>query len=242
MSYRLRMSDEIRTWLTDLRAEDLDAATVVGQALTELIDEGANLGPPLVGPLAGDLEPDELIEALDGACELKLERMQDERRRMAAIAPDELTRSQLAAHEALQAETDAFRIRKEVLRARSVAAEAHLAIDQTDADAANQLAEVTAQMRRELPGAEGLMELRPGAPHGDVLIFFAAEPAGAALLITVLEGAKAIRRSLVQAMAVSADVLRHVRAGQDPGASEWEFADKRAFLAEFFPDSVREDS
>jgi hypothetical protein len=109
----------------------------------------------------------------------------------------------------LQTHVEADRVRKEALRARYAAtrgslqareamAALGLADDDGDGDrhpeasgeAASadgaRLAEVTAQMERELgqqPRPEGLMELWPGAPwHEDIRILFAAEPPGTALL------------------------------------------------------------
>jgi hypothetical protein len=247
VSYELRMSDEIRAWLHNLRGSDPRSAGLVGQALTALIEEGGDLGPPLVAPLASRLTPGDLVAALDDICELKLERVQ-EALRAASWEPARHPEAPLLEQDdlaALQAESDTFRISKEVLRARCVAAETYLEIDGTDVAAAGQLAEVTAAMRQLLTGGDGLaddlMELAPGWPDaGGVLAFFAVEPAGAALLISVIEGADAVGGDRGRAMAISAEVLRRVRAGRDPGASEWEFADGRAFLGEFFPGSAAE--
>jgi len=82
---------------------------------------------------------------------------------------------------------------------------------------------------------DGLMELRAGAPGGDVRVIFAIEPAGVALLISVLEGRDAILDQHRQAVAVSAEILRRVRSGQDREASAVEFAGSRQFADEFFP-------
>jgi len=241
MSYALRMSEEIRAWLADLRDGDPRSAMLVGQALTALIEEGGRLGPPLVSSLAAPPQPDELREALDLGYERRLERLRELRRVSAeAAAQGRQPPSQVAEHDALLAEADAYRARKEVLKARYLAAEAMLEIDESDAAAAERLADVAAQMRREVGdafAAQGrLLELSPGAPDdGDVSIMFAVEPTGTALLISVLQGSGMTRSQHEHAVAVSARVLRRVRSGQDPEASACAFDDARSFLDEFFP-------
>jgi hypothetical protein len=163
----------------------------------------------------------------------------------------------------LQARVDAARARKEALKAGHVAVrgslrarEAMAALGLTDDDgdrhpqaggepaaaAEARLADITAQMERELgqePRPEGLMELRPGAPwHSDIRILFAVEPPGAALLIAVLEGAEAVEDQYPEAVMASADVLRRVRAGQDPEAAAHAYDGPRSFLKEFYPGTV----
>jgi phage shock protein A len=160
----------------------------------------------------------------------------------------------------LQARTDAFRTRKEVLKATYTAARASLLINEAIAspalaeddsrgqeedpgeaitEAAAQLRDVTAEIERELGDEawpEGLLELRPGAPgDGDIGILFAVEPAGAALLIAVLEGREALRDHRREAVMLSADVLRRAQAGQAPEAAARAYDDARSFLGEFFP-------
>jgi phage shock protein A len=169
----------------------------------------------------------------------------------------------------MQAETDDLRIRQEILKARYTAAQAQLGIAETlgedglagddgypDADAgqaglsvelaAARVREVAAEIERELrrqTGSQDLMELRPGGTRDSHVGFiFAIEPPGTALLISVVEAGRADRRLLTEAVTVSADVLRQVRAGQDPQAAEWVFADAQSLLGEFFPaapDEVR---
>ena len=102
----------------------------------------------------------------------------------------------------------------------------------TSAQAA--LADVTAQMERELGQEgwpEGLMELRPGAPvHSDIRILFAVEPPATALLIAVLEGPEVVESHFTEAVMASADMLRRVRAGQAPEATTHGHDSSRAFL------------
>ncbi len=106
-------------------------------------------------------------------------------------------------------------------------------------EAAARFRAVTGQVERELgwpPWPEGLSELRPGAPgDSEIRILFAVEPAGAALLIAVLEGHEAIRSQYSEAVGLAADALRAVRAGQAPEAAEHGYDDLAPFLQEFFP-------
>ena len=104
--------------------------------------------------------------------------------------------------------TDAFRTRKELLKATYTAARAELQVNeemaaaarptpQATAEAAGRLRDATAQIERELgrqPLPDGLLELRPGAPgDSEIRLIFAVEPPGTALLIAVLEGREAAR-------------------------------------------------
>jgi hypothetical protein len=139
-----------------------------------------------------------------------------------------------------QARLDAFRARKETLKASHLVAQA----DSQSPEAATEsrLREITAEIERELrPPAslEGLMELRPGTPgDGDIRIMFAVEPPGIALLIAVLEGHDAVQEQRSEAARLSAEVLRRARAGQAPEAMEHAFDDVPSFLDEFFPGSA----
>jgi hypothetical protein len=160
----------------------------------------------------------------------------------------------------LQASIDAFRSRKEVLKATYTAARASLlvhetiaarALDEDDSreqdedpgkeitEAAAQLRDVTSEIERELgheDWPEGLLELRPGAPgDSDIRILFAVEPPGTALLIAVLQGREAIRDQYREAVMLSGGVLRQARAGQAPEAAARAYDDTRSFLDEFFP-------
>jgi hypothetical protein len=106
------------------------------------------------------------------------------------------------------------------------------------------LADVTAQLERELghqAWPKGLMELRPGAPGDDgIRITFAIEPSGTALLIAVLDGLEAVEDHY-QAILLSADVLREVRAGEAPEAAAHTYDDPRSFLAEFYPGTLSDN-
>src|SRR6266568_4906991 len=157
-----------------------------------------------------------------------------------------------AASQREQARTDAFRTRKEVLKAAYTAARAEYLIEEAagqhtgdeGAGASDRLRDVTAEIERELgrqtpPG--DLLDLRPGAP-GDsgIRILFAVEPPGTALLIAVLEGQDAVRDDYPEAVWLSAEVLQRVRAGQAPEAVAHAFAGTRSFLEEFFPGQTDE--
>jgi hypothetical protein len=160
----------------------------------------------------------------------------------------------------LQARADAFRARQEVLKASYAAASGSLAAreamaalstpsddggpqqednDEAISAAEARLADITAQMERELgqeAWPEGLMDLRPGAPvRSDIRILFAVEPAGTALLIAVLEGLDVVEDQYLEAVMASADMLRRVRAGQAPEAAAHAYDDARSFLEEFYP-------
>jgi len=53
VSYRLEMVHEVRDWLHGLRRTDRATAILVGQAIAALLDEGPNLGRPLVDRIKG---------------------------------------------------------------------------------------------------------------------------------------------------------------------------------------------
>jgi hypothetical protein len=286
MGYRLQMSEEIYDWLAELRGSDPSAAVLAAQALAALADGGDRLGPPLVTAVAaGRLRPDELLSALDRHYQAQLESMSAMRRRVAQVAMQrkdierQLTelerppasaglRERLAAtieaEEQLTVESqreqmrvDAFRTRKEVLKAAYTAARAEQLIEQlieqaqdADEDAvrpgdpagAARLDEITGQIEQELDleaPAEGLMELRPGAPaDSDIRILFAVEPPGTALLIAVLEGGDAVRDHYREAVLLASGVLQEARArplGQAAEAAVHTFGDAQSFLEEFFP-------
>jgi hypothetical protein len=160
----------------------------------------------------------------------------------------------------LQSRVEAFRTRKEVLRARHVAVrgslqarEAMAVLDLASEDDDRyrdgsaevvraeeaELADITAQMERELgqeTRPDGLMELWPGAPwHSDIRILFAGEPPGTALLIAVLEGPEAVEERYPEAVMAAADMLYLVKAGQAPEAAAHAYDDPRSLLEEFYP-------
>jgi phage shock protein A len=278
MGYRLKMSAEIYEWLTELRDSDPPAAVLAAQALTALADGGDRLGPPLVTAVAPRLPPDELESALDQHYQDQLESLTAMRRRVAQAAtlrkkierqltepepPDpaglqERFAAAIEEEERLTAESqreqsqlDAFRTRKEVLKATYTAAEAEHLIEQAQgvgddavlpddaAGAAARLDEIIGQIEQELDleaPAEGLMELRPGAPADDgIRILFAVEPPGTALLIAVLEGADAVQDHYREAVLLASEVLQEARAYRAREEAAHTFGDAQSFLEEFFP-------
>jgi hypothetical protein len=291
--YALAMSGEIHDWLCELRVSDPPAAMRVIKALVMLMHHGAGLGDPLVTSVADswpwalmralDRSYQERLDRLDAlrrgeAAAVTL--IKDIEDQVAALEPLEM-REQLAearqllpgvieardelsqAIQRLQARAEAWRVRKETLKAGYVAAsgglrarEAIAALDlatdsgdrQDDDDsqvisgeagkADARLAELTAQMEQALgqqAGPAGLLELRPGAPgRGDTRIVFAVEPPGTALLIAVLDGLDAVEDQFPEAVMASADMLRRVRAGQAPEAAAHTYKDAQSFLVEFY--------
>ena len=284
MGYRLKMSAEIYDWLSELRDSDPPAAVLAAQALAALADGGDRLGPPLVTAVAAVRPPpDELAPALDQHYQDRLESLTLMRRRVAQAAtlrknierqltepepPDpaglqERFAAAMAAEERLTAESqreqmllDAFRTRKEVLKAAYTAAEAEQLIEQAQdasddavrpddpAGAAARLDEIIGQIEQELgleAPAEGLKELRPGAPaDSDIRILFAVEPPGTALLIAVLEGDDAVRDHYRDAVLLASEVLQEARAYRAREEAAPAFGDAQSFLEEFFPGRAEE--
>jgi phage shock protein A len=215
--------------------------------------EGQQQGPPAADP-AGEAPPTAAERAAADDLIAELERL------LPGVikAGERLT----ATGQRRQMETDAFRTRKEALRATYEAAQAARLIERATgqdrgdggtgheepgspvADATARIREITDQMEQELrgqPPIEDLMELRPGAP-GDsgIRILFAIEPAGTALLIAVLEGHDAVRDHHREAATLAAGVLQQVRGGQAPEATAHTFAGPESFLDEFFPGNAEE--
>jgi len=270
VSYLLRMSDEIRDWLDDLRDSEPVAARRVGAALTALISEGASLGAPLVIALESPRsapagKPETPAESRQERLE-QTRTVRGQHAEAAALIKD--TEQQVAELEARQAELGEQRwralqegkpeaaaqavdelakvqgelagLRRILSRATEAGRGAAGEDAQTpDGDPAAGLEERIAQIERELRtpvSADGLMELRPGAPgHSDIRILFAVEPPGTALLIAVLEGRDAVEEQHAEALELSAEVLRRARAGQAPEAAAQAFDDVPSFLDEFFP-------
>ena len=175
------------------------------------------------------------------------------RKRLAAAVEEEEERLTVASQRE-QMQVDAFRTRKEVLKAAYTAAEAEHLIDQAQGvgddavrpddsvGAAARLDEIIGQIEQELDleaPAEGLMELRPGAPaDSDIRILFGVEPPGTALLIAVLEGREAVRDHYREAVLLASEVLQEAQAGPYDQADEeaaYTFGDAQSFLEEFFP-------
>jgi phage shock protein A len=196
-------------------------------------------------------KPEEAAEAADKLAAAQQREAEARQLLPRAIEAERRLRDQ---QQRLQARTEAFRTRKEVLKATYTLAHADLLVDEAmsasgqsgddpsqhqhdSAEAAAKLRDVTGEMERELnlaPWPDGLMELRPGAPDdSQIRIIFAVEPPGTALLIAVLEGHESVRDHYREAIRLAADVLRRARAGQAPEASARGYDDTRSFLEEF---------
>ena len=66
------------------------------------------------------------------------------------------------------------------------------------------------------------------------------QPPGSALLIAVLDGPEAVRDHHDEAVLLSAEVQRQVRAGPVPEAASRAYDDARSFLAEFYSGNADE--
>jgi len=74
MGYELRMHNEIRDWLIDLRATEPELARTVGEAVLAMLATPDSLGPPLVVPLESVFRPP---DDLRGAAEVSYQRELD---------------------------------------------------------------------------------------------------------------------------------------------------------------------
>jgi len=155
--------------------------------------------------------------------------------RLAAAIEEEQRLIEALHQEQLQADT--FRARKEILKASLAVTRVEQLLD--PAGAAPRFDEITSMIEPDLdlePPAEGLLELRPGAPaDSGIRILFAVEPPGTALLIAVLEGADAIRDHHREAVDLASEALQEVRSGQAPEAAARTFDDAQSLLAELLP-------
>ena len=230
------LARDIQIQVTDLEL----LQTRLGDQRRQALDAG--------GSSAAARAADELLAAEDQLAEL--------RRLLPGVT--EAERRLTEQSQAMNARVNAFRTRKEVLKASYTAAlaertvrDANAALGQADAGPrevpdvpgtgdSDRLGEIISEVERELgdeAAAEDLLELRPGAPDGrdDTRIIFAVEPAGTALLIAVLEGRDAVRERGREAITASAELLQRARSGQAPEAAAQEFDDVPSFLGEFFP-------
>ena len=159
-----------------------------------------------------------------------------ELRERLAVAIEEEQRLIEACHQE-QLQADTFRARTEVLKASLAVNRVEQLLDPSAAAA--RFDEITSMIEPDLdlePPAEGLLELRPGAPaDSGIRILFAVEPPGTALLIAVLEGADAIRDHHREAVDLASEALREVRSGQAPEAAARTFDDAQSLLAELLP-------
>ena len=239
--------------LTALRRRVADAATLARQFSTQ-IDELGALRAQLAGQRQEALAAGDTSRA--GAVQQAIADVDGQvatlRERLPQVTAAEQALSRQSAQVTNQVET--LRVRKETLKARYTAAEGERRIAEATAvldaepwDAATadaKLQEITDEIERELgqaappagaAGAPVLLELRPEA---ETSILFAVEPPGTALLIAVLDGGGAIREHRDDAVTAARDVLRQVRAGQDPQLAGHGYPDAGSVLAEFGPASA----
>jgi hypothetical protein len=87
MGYALRMHNEIRDWLTGLRAAEPELARLVGEAVLAMLDAGESLGPPLAVSLESVLRPPgDPADALDVSYQRQPEARPKVRRGVADVA------------------------------------------------------------------------------------------------------------------------------------------------------------
>lgn len=198
MEYELYVAPAVETWLAALRDESPDEARQVDDALAVLRTDGPEAGPPLVAPaeftpdgagLYGELDYayQYLVETLTrvrreaseaGTLRATLEHhleqpVSDEQRAALRAARDRIAEQEKKIADAsrrVQQKVDAFRIRKEVLKAT---------VTEAIADAITLIGETYLLSGEEIEPLE-IFELRPGAPDRIVarLLVVADRPAG----------------------------------------------------------------
>ncbi|WP_406399525.1 type II toxin-antitoxin system RelE/ParE family toxin [Streptomyces sp. NBC_00879] len=74
MPWHLEMAGEVRDWLHKLRKDDRDSARLVGLAIQALVEEGPDLGRPLVDRIKGSALHNlkELRPGSSGASEIRV--------------------------------------------------------------------------------------------------------------------------------------------------------------------------
>jgi hypothetical protein len=257
----LLMSVEIHDWLTELRDRDPAAARATSQAIAALLTGGERRREPLAASTAG-CWPAALEEALDQARQVASDRLSVLRRGQSdaselildigqlvtELQAQPAGQEQAATLRALRAQVweSRRRLGEQVQRGRDLVRACQAlqiryreACFPHDLPAAARLRDVITELERQLgtgPWPEGLSELGPGGPHdAGMRVLFAAEPPGRVLLLAVLDGPEAVRERHLEAVGAAADVLREVRAGQAPEATECRYVGSRAFLEEFCP-------
>lgn len=198
MGYQLHIDPDVESWLAETREAWPEAARQIDEALGALRADGTAVGPPLVAPV--DYVPDgrDAGFELDHSYQRQLEAVNRVRRQSADVATmrerlevlldeamDGDQRARLrAARDGLQAQeekisrisrrmqhrVEAFRARKEVLRASFLEALSDEAMLLADASL------VSVGVPADRPAS--LMELRPGAPGEIVarLLFTVEDP------------------------------------------------------------------
>jgi phage shock protein A len=248
-----RSYEERLARLTAMRGNEADAAILV-KDIQDQIAALETTQAKLEDLHRRALDAGQANEATDAADKLAAVHDQIARARQLLPGVSAASRRLGQVAQRLQARAEGWRARKETLKASYTAASGSLRVGEAiaalnlasddggpqrddsgeaiSAAAGVRLAELTAQMERELgqeDRPEGLMELRPGAPlRSDIRILFAVEPPGTALLIAVLQGLEIVEDQFPEAVMASADLLRRVRAGQAPEAAAHAYTDARS--------------
>jgi phage shock protein A len=271
------MSSEVRDWLATLLAEDHQVGRVVGEAVAVLFEGGSGLGEHLVIPMESLLRAEHPRIALDHAYQRQLELLQRVRRSVAdlatarkrselrigggdldqgALADARQRYEELVANEEqaalssqrLQASVDAFRSRKEAVKAGYTAALAKQQIDEAFAAlgephgsgltaddiapapaATDELLQAAADLERQLGGEgapEMLSELR--LETADLRLLFAAESPETAVLLVVGIGREDWGEWYDEALPLA-------RAELQREDDDFTAYDRAAFLSEYFP-------
>ncbi|MFB9835321.1 PspA/IM30 family protein, partial [Actinoallomurus acaciae] len=270
------MSSEVRDWLATVLAEDHQVGRVVGEAVTVLFQEGSGQGAPLVTPVESLLRARHPLIALDHSYQRQLELLQRVRRSLAdlatarkrlelkiggggldqeALAGARRRYEELAAEEEqatlsaqhLRARVDAFRARKEAVKAGYTAArakreihEAFAALGETHVPglAADDLAPAQAATDELLQAADDLEqqlgidktpeinELR--LVTADLRLLFAAESPDTAVLLVVGIGRDDWEEWYDEALPLARAELQL----QDEDFTSYDMV---AFLSEYFP-------
>jgi len=233
MGYELEIARNVESWLAELRTHSPDEARLIDGALDTLRADGAAVGPPLVVPVdyrpgSGSISPDldfcyqvqvmalsrlrgEAAEAATLRADLERhlnQPMTDDQRSLLRAAYERIRAQEEKVTEASQRmhrEVDAFRTRKESLKASCYAAVAQGMTLLFEASLASGAAEKDPPV---------LMELRPGAPDGIIAhLLFTPTSAGRAYIFTAATTNEVLRSWL--AVAVPAEYPEYgLRAGR----------------------------
>ncbi|GII55519.1 hypothetical protein Pth03_39080 [Planotetraspora thailandica] len=275
MTYRVRMSAEVRDWLSTLVAQDHEKGRAIGEAVAVLFECDAETGAPLVVPLQSALRTQSPGSALDYCYRRLLQLLQRIRRDVADMAAarkrlglqisragheqnarvarrryEELVREEERAalqSQRLQAKVDAFRVRKEVVKANYTAAQARQEIDKAFAAAGepsmseravddmtavhaaiSELLQVADDLQRQLSddaANEGTSELR--LESADLRLLFAAESPDTAVLLVVGMGQ--------DWGAWYDEALPLAQAERELAGDDFTDYDLATFLSEYFP-------
>jgi hypothetical protein len=277
MSHRVRMSSEVRDWLAALLAEDHQVGRLVGEAVAVLFERGSGLVEHLVIPMESVLRAERPTIALDHAYQRQLELLQRVRRSVADLATarkrvelrigagdldqgaladarrryGELVASEeqaVLSSQRLEAGVEAFRSRKEAVKAGYTAALAKQQVDEAFAalgdphgsgltaddlaparSATEELLRDAAELERRLGGADAsevLSELR--LESADLRVVFAAESPQTAVLLVVGIGREDWGQWYDEALPLAQAELQR----EDDDFTTY---DRAAFLSEYFP-------